>query len=89
METDELSQSQVPMVTSQDTRIARSTDTRLSPALPPGLFPCATMRRSQFQKSQTPGEPILRAEMSRQLDRINRSLHLEEDDLAQALTRNI
>ena len=37
MEIDELSQSQALMVTSQDTRIAGSTDTRLSPAQPLGL----------------------------------------------------
>jgi len=38
METDELYQSPAPTLTSQDTRIARSTDIRLSPALPPGHF---------------------------------------------------
>ena len=85
METDELSQSQAPTVTSQDTRIARSTDTRVSPGLPPGLFHRATMRPSQSQQSQTPAEPLLSPEMSRRLERINRSLHLYEDNLAQSV----
>jgi len=85
METDELSQSQAPTVTSQDTRIARSTDTRISPALPPGRFYRAAMRRSQSQHSQTPAEPLLSSEMSRRLDRINRSLHLYEGNLAQSI----
>jgi len=85
METDELSLSQAPTVTSQDTRIARSTDSRISPGLPPGLFHQAAMRRSQSQQSQTPAEPLLSHEMSRRLDRINRSLHLYEDNLAQSI----
>jgi len=59
METDELSQSQAPTVTSQDTRIARSTDTRLSPALPPGHLHRAVMRRSQSKQFHTPREPII------------------------------
>ena len=62
METDQLSQSQAPTVTSQDTRITISTDTRHSPALPPGLFHWAAMRRSQSQQSHTLGEPILNPE---------------------------
>jgi len=85
METDELSHSQAPTVTSQDTQIARSTDTRISPGLPPGLFHRAAMRRSQSQQSQTPAEPLLSPEMSRRLDLINRSLHLYEDNLAQSV----
>jgi len=85
IETDELCQSQAPTVTSQDTRIARSTDTRLSPDLPPGLFRRAAMRRSQSQQSQAPAEPLLSPEMSRRLDRINRSLHQYEDTLVQSI----
>jgi len=85
METDELSQSQARTVTSQDTRIARSIETRISPGLPRGLFQRATMRRSKSQQSQTPAEPILSPEMSRELDHINRSLHLYEDNLAQSV----
>jgi len=85
METDELSQSQAPTVTSQNTRMARSTETRISPGLPPRHFHRAAMRRSQSQQSQTPVEPLLSPEMSRRLDRINRSLHLYEDNLAQSI----
>jgi len=85
METDELSQSQAPTVTSQDTRIARSTDTRISPGLPPGLFQRAVLRRSQSQQSQAPAEPLLAPEISRRLDRINRSLHLYADNLVQSI----
>jgi len=85
METDGLSQSQPPMVTSQDTRIARSTDTRVSPCLPPWLFHRAAIRWSQSQQSQKLAEPLLSPEMSRQHDRINRSLHLYEDNLAQSM----
>jgi len=85
METDELSQSQAQTVTSQDTQIARSTDTRISPGLPHGLFHRAVMGRSQSQQSQTPVEPLLSAEMSRRLDRINPSLHLYADNLAQSV----
>jgi len=85
MESDELSQSQAPTVTSQDTRIARSTDTRISPGLPPGLFLRAAMRRSQSQQAQAPVEPLLSPEMSRRLDRINQSLHLYEDNLVQSI----
>jgi len=43
------------------------------------------MRRSQSQQSQTPAEPLLSPEMSRRLDRINRSLHLYEDHQAQSV----
>ena len=82
METDELSQSQAPTVTPQETRIARSSDSRICPALPPGLFHRAVMRWSQSQQSQTPAEPLLSPEMSRLLDRINQSLHVYEDNLA-------
>jgi len=85
MEPDELSQSQAPKVTSQDTRIARSTYTRISPGLAPGLFQRAAMRRSQSQQSQALAEPLLSPEMSRRLDRINRSLHLYEDNLVQSI----
>jgi len=85
METDELSQPQAPTVISQDTRITRSRDTRISPGLPAGLFRRAAMRRSQSQQSQTPAVPLLSPEMSRRLDRINRSLHLYEDNLAQSV----
>jgi len=84
MERDELSQSQVSTVTSQDTRIARSTGTRISPALPAGVFHRAAMRRFQSQQGQIPAEPLLSPEMARRLDRINRSLHLYEDNLAQS-----
>ena len=65
METDELSLSQAPTMTSQDTRIPRPTDTRLSPAVSAGLFDRVAMRRSQSQHSQTPGELILTPEMLR------------------------
>jgi len=82
METDELSQSEAPTLTSQDTRITRSTNSRLSPTLPPGTFHRPTMRQSQSQKFQTLGEPTLTPDMSRRLDQINRSLHLYEDNLA-------
>jgi len=85
METDELSQSQAPTVTSQDTRIASSSDTRISPGLRPRLFQRAAMRRSQSQPSQAPAEQLLSPEMSRRLDCINRSLHLYEDNLVQSL----
>ena len=85
METDELSQSQAPTETSQDTRIARSTDTIISAALPPGLCQRGAMRRSQSQWSQTPAVPLLLPERSRRLARINRSLHLYEDNLAQSI----
>jgi len=84
METDELSQSQAPTVTSQDTRIARSTYSRISPTLPPGLFLRAAMRRSPSQQSQTPAVPLLSPERTKRLDRINRSLHLYKDNLAQS-----
>jgi len=83
IETDALSQSQAPTLTSQETRIALSTDTKLSPALPPGLFHRAAMERFQSQQSQTPAEPLLSPEMSSRLDRINRSLHLYKGNLAQ------
>jgi len=85
MEADELSQSQAPTLTSLDTQLATSTDNQISPGLPPGLFPRAAMRQSQSQQSQTPAEPLLSLEMSRRLDRINRSLHLYEDNLAQSV----
>jgi len=85
METDELSQSQAPMVTSQDIRIGRSTDTRISPGLPPGLFQRVVMGWSQSQQSQAPAEPLLSPEMSRRLDRINSSLHLYEDNQVQSI----
>jgi len=85
LDRDELFQSQAPTVTSQGTKIASSTDTRPSHALPPGLFHRAAMRRSQSQQSHTPGEPTLNPEIAGQLDRINRSLHLYEDDLAQSI----
>jgi len=85
METDELSQSQAQTVTSQDTRITTSTDTRISPGLPPGLFQRAVMRGSQSQQSQRPAQPILLSEISRPLDRMNRSVHLYEDNLAQTI----
>ena len=85
METDELSQSQAGTVPSQDTRIARSTATRISPGLPPGLFHRAAMRRFKSQQSQTAAEPLLSPEMSRRLDRINRSLHMYKDNLAQSV----
>jgi len=85
METDELSQSQAPTVTLQDTRIARSTKSRKSPGLRPGLFKRAAMRRSQSPQSRAPAEPPLSPEMSRQLDRINRSLHLYEDNIVQSI----
>jgi len=85
MELDELSHSQAPTVTSQDTQIARSTDIEISPGLPPGLFHRAAMRRSHSQQSQTQAEPLLSPEMSRRLDRINRSLQLYEDNLAQSV----
>jgi len=45
------------------------------------------MGRSQSQKSQTLAEPLLSPEMSRRLDRINRSLHLYEDNLAQSINQ--
>jgi len=85
MERDELSQSEAQTVTSQDTRIARSTDTRISPGLPPGLFQRAAIRRSQSQQSQPPAEPPLSRTMSRRLDRINRSLYLYQDNLVQSI----
>jgi len=85
METDELSQSQAPTVTSQDTRIGGSTDTRISPGLPTGLFKGAPIRQSQSQESQTPAEPIFSPEIYRRLDRIYRSLPLYEDNLAQSV----
>jgi len=85
METDELAQSQAPIVTSQDTRIARSTDTTISPALPPWLFYRTAMRRSQSQQSQAPAEPLLSPEMTRRLDSIDRGLHLYEDNLAHSI----
>jgi len=85
METDELSQSQAPTGTSQEARSARSTDTIISPSLPPGLFLRAAMRRSQSQQSQTPAGPILSPEMSRRLNHINRSLHLSEDNIVQSV----
>jgi len=85
METDKLSQSQAATMTSQNTRIVRSTDTRISPALPPRLSHRAVMRRPQSQQSQTPAEQLLAPERSRRLDRINRSLHLYEDNLAQSI----
>ena len=78
---DELSQSQDPMLTSQDTTMARSTDTRVSPTLPPGLFDHVAMRRSECQQSHTVGEPILTPKISRRRDCINRSLHLYEHNL--------
>jgi len=81
METDELSQSQATTLASQGTRIARSTDTRISPGLPPGLFQRAAMRLSQSQQSQAPAVPLLSPEMSQRLDLINRSLHLYEENL--------
>jgi len=87
METDELSQSQAPTVSSQETRIARSTESRISPGLSPGLFQQAAMRRSQSQQSQTPAEPIVSPEISRQLDRINQSLHLYKNNLAQSVDK--
>jgi len=40
------------------------------------------MRRCRSQHSQTPAEPLLYPEMSRRLDRINRSVYLYEDNLA-------
>jgi len=43
------------------------------------------MRRSQSELSQTPAEPLLSPEMSRRLDRINRSLHLYEDNLTHSI----
>jgi len=85
MGTDELSQSEPPTGTLQDTSIARSTKTRLSPAHPPGVFHRAVIRSSQAQQSHTPGEPFLTTEISRRVDCINRSLHLYEDDLAQLI----
>jgi len=85
METDELSQAQAPTVTSEDTRIARSTATRISPGLPPGLFDRAAMRGFQSPQSQIPAEPLLSPEMSRRLDCINRSLHLYEDNLGNSI----
>ena len=85
MEIGELSQSQVPTVTSQDTRIARSTPTRISPGRPPGLFQRAAMRGSQSLQSQTLVEPIVLPEMSRRLARINHGLHLYEENLAQSI----
>jgi len=85
MQRDELSQSQAPTVTSQDTRIARSTDTRIAPALPPGLLHRATIRRSQSPQSQTAVEPLLSPEMFRGLGHINRSLHLYQGSLAQSI----
>jgi len=88
IERDELSQSQAPTVTSQDTRIARSTDSGIAPGLPPGLFQRAVMRRSQSQQSQVLAETLLSPEMSRRLDRINRSIHMYEDNLVQTSTRN-
>jgi len=85
METDELSQSQAQTVTSQDTKIVRSTETRISPGLPPRLFHRAVMRRSQSQQAQAPAETLFSPEMSRRLDRINPSLHLYEDNLVQTI----
>ena len=81
----ELCQSQATKVTAQETRIARSTDTRISPGLPPRLFQRAAMRRSQSQQFQAAAEPLLSPEMSRRLDCINRSLHLYEDNLVQSI----
>jgi len=85
MERDELSLSQTPTVTSQDTMIARSTDNGICPGLPPGHFHRPTMWRSQSQLSQTSAEPLLSPEMSRRLERINRSPHLYEDNLARSM----
>jgi len=85
METDELSQSPATTVTSQDTRISSSTDTRISPGLRRGLFHRAAMRRSQSQQSQTIAEPLSSPEMSTQLDCINLSLHLYKDKLAPSI----
>jgi len=85
METDELSLSQARTVTLQDTTIARSTDSGISPGLPPVLFQPAAMRLSKSQQSQTPAEPILTPVMSRRFDCINRSLHQYEDNLAQSI----
>jgi len=85
MERDELLQSQAPTVTSQDTRMARSTDTRISPGRPPGLFQRAVIRRSESLQSQAPAEPLLSLEMSRRLDRINRSLQPYGDNLVQSI----
>jgi len=45
------------------------------------------MRRSQSQHSQAAAEPLLSPEMSRRLDRINRSLHLYEDNLVQTINQ--
>jgi len=85
METDELCLSQASTVTLQATKIARSTNTRISRGLRPGLFHGAAMRRSQSRQSQTPAEPLLSPAMSGRLDRINRSLHLYADNLAQSI----
>ena len=40
------------------------------------------MTRALSQQSQTPRKPILKPEMLRPLDRINRSLHWYKEDLA-------
>jgi len=85
METNELSQTRAPTVGSQDTRLARSTDTRISAGLPPGLCHRAEMRWSQSQKSQTPAERLFSPDMLRRLDCINRSLHQYEDNLVQSI----
>ena len=84
METDELSWSPVSTLRSQDTRIARSTDTKYSPSVPPGHFHHGAMRRTHSQRSQTLEPTTLTPEMLRRLDRINWSLHLYPDDLAQS-----
>jgi len=85
METDELSQSQTRTVTLQDTWIARSTDTRISPGLPPGPFQRAARRQSQSQPFETPAEQIFSPEMSRRLDHIKRSRQLYEDNRAHSV----